>query len=218
MCRLWVKIGFSVAGRLDHEIPNVWENTQKTGIDYGVYGAAAGRSPQITHGFPGDWFPFDCSNHSYDPTPTGSSAAESGPQITQIDADIGENCSGICPASSLGMNDTIEILGKLMDATALRQKVLSNNLANANTPGYLRRDVKFTSALSKAIDKGVEQIREVTPEISIDEQASVDARGNSVSIQTEMAEISQNELLYNFASEMMSHKFSSLRNVISKTK
>ena len=116
------------------------------------------------------------------------------------------------------MNETIEILGKLMDATALRQKVLSNNLANANTPGYLRKDVKFSSALANAIDHGIDKIREVSPEVSIDADAPVDSRGNSVSIQKEMGEISQNELLYNFASEMTAHKFSGLRKAIKETK
>jgi flagellar basal-body rod protein FlgB len=117
------------------------------------------------------------------------------------------------------MDNTIEMLTKLMDATALRQKVLSNNLANANTPGYLRKDVKFSNALAEAVDSGrLDQIQQVNPEVTVDEDAVVDARGNSVSIQKEMGEIAQNELLYNFAAEMTSHKFSSLRRAIKETK
>ena len=41
------------------------------------------------------------------------------------------------------------ILSKLLDATELRQRVISQNTANVNTPGYLRRDVAFEDAAHK---------------------------------------------------------------------
>ncbi|MDZ8117277.1 flagellar basal body rod protein FlgB [Pontiella agarivorans] len=116
------------------------------------------------------------------------------------------------------MNETVEILGKLMDATALRQKVLSNNLANANTPGYIRKDVEFSAALADALDDGVDDIRKVQPEVISDTDAPLDSRGNSVSLQKEMGEIAQNALLYDFAAEMTGQKFNLLRKAISGTK
>lgn len=105
-----------------------------------------------------------------------------------------------------------------MDATALRQKVLSNNLANANTPGYLRKDVEFSSALAKALGGGSEAIREVDVEVITDENATVDDHGNSVSLQKELGEMTQNGLLYDFATQMTSQKFGLLRKAISGTK
>jgi flagellar basal-body rod protein FlgB len=116
------------------------------------------------------------------------------------------------------MNETIEILGKLMDSTALRQRVLANNLANANTPGYIRKDVHFGDALADALGKGPEAIRNVSPEVVDDTEARVDESGNSVSIQKEMGEISQNALLYDFAAEMTGQKFELLRKAITGTK
>lgn len=106
-----------------------------------------------------------------------------------------------------------------MDATTLRQKVLSNNLANANTPGYRRKDVNFSDALADAVrSRRIDQIRDVKPEVYEDKTAALDSRGNSVSVQREMGEISQNELLYNFAAEMTSRKFNSLSKAIKETK
>lgn len=105
-----------------------------------------------------------------------------------------------------------------MDATALRQKVLSNNLANANTPGYIRKDVEFSEALADAIDGGIKDIRKSQAEVVIDDDAPVDNRGNSVSLQKEMAEIAQNALLYDFAAEMTGQKFNLLRKAITGTK
>jgi len=105
-----------------------------------------------------------------------------------------------------------------MDATSLRQKVLSNNLANANTPGYLRKDVEFSSALAKALDGGAAAIRKVQAEVITDENAIVDDRGNSVSLQKELGEMTQNGLLYDFATQMTSQKFGLLHKAITGTK
>lgn len=105
-----------------------------------------------------------------------------------------------------------------MDSSAVRQKVLSNNLANANTPGYIRKDVKFTEALASAIKNGSDAISQVKAEVYDDLKAPTNARGNSVSLQKELGAIAQNELLYNFAAEMTNQKFGMLRKAIAGTK
>lgn len=105
-----------------------------------------------------------------------------------------------------------------MDSTAVRQTVLSNNLANANTPGYIRKDVRFSSALADAIEDGPEAIGRVEAEVFDDSEARTDAQGNSVSLQKELGAIAQNELLYNFAAEMTRQKFSILQKAITGTK
>lgn len=105
-----------------------------------------------------------------------------------------------------------------MDATALRQKVMANNLSNVNTPGYERQDVKFLDSLSEAINGDRSKMKDLSFNVNVDETAPKDGRGNSVSLQHEIAEISQNEFLYNFAAEMASQKFSTLRKAITGTK
>ena len=49
--------------------------------------------------------------------------------------------------------DYINVLDKAADAAWLRNEVISNNIANADTPGYKRQDVDFESQLSKALGK-----------------------------------------------------------------
>ncbi|MFH0880983.1 MAG: flagellar basal body rod protein FlgB, partial [Lentisphaerota bacterium] len=49
------------------------------------------------------------------------------------------------------MDETTQVLNKMLDVSALRQRVLANNLANINTPGYKRLDVKFRDELTDAI-------------------------------------------------------------------
>jgi flagellar basal-body rod protein FlgB len=116
------------------------------------------------------------------------------------------------------MDQNIELLGKLMDATTLRHRVLANNLANANTPGYLRKDVEFTSVLSKALETGPDSLRAAQFEATVDSESPVNGTGNSVSLQKELGEMMQNSLLYDFATEMTSLKLAGLRKAITGTK
>ena len=45
-----------------------------------------------------------------------------------------------------------ELLSKMVDYTALKQKVIANNIANVNTPGYKRMDVSFNQDLKRAVE------------------------------------------------------------------
>ena len=47
--------------------------------------------------------------------------------------------------------DYINVLDRAADATWLRNEAISNNIANATTPGYKRQDVAFESELRKAL-------------------------------------------------------------------
>lgn len=42
------------------------------------------------------------------------------------------------------------LLGRAMDAYALRQKAIAANIANMDTPGYVRQEVSFEEQLQKA--------------------------------------------------------------------
>ncbi|MGQ9824805.1 MAG: flagellar basal body rod protein FlgB, partial [Desulfotomaculales bacterium] len=44
------------------------------------------------------------------------------------------------------------VLKKQLDASALMQKVIANNLANINTPGFKKSSVRFLDALREALD------------------------------------------------------------------
>ena len=47
-----------------------------------------------------------------------------------------------------------DMVARLLDVAALRQKVVSQNIANVNTPGYQHQQVSFEAALQKALDDG----------------------------------------------------------------
>jgi len=113
------------------------------------------------------------------------------------------------------MNESIDLLTKILDCTAMRQRVLANNLANANTPNFKRMDVKFRDALAEAIDScGKESIRDVNPTVVEDTDAAATGDGNTVSLQKEIGEMGSNALLYGFATKAVSKKLAGLSKAI----
>ena len=110
------------------------------------------------------------------------------------------------------MNESIQLLNKLLDVSALRQRVLADNLANADTPRFKRKDVEFRKMLAKAVDSS--NISTVQPKIVVDTAATRRPDGNSVSVQRELGEMTENSLLYQFATRAVSRKFNTLQKAI----
>jgi flagellar basal-body rod protein FlgB len=92
--------------------------------------------------------------------------------------------------------DTTQIaLGRAIVGAGQRQELLSANLANANTPGYIRRDLDFHSSLRAALND-----EETSPEsvqfapVAGNGPGRVD--GNGVDLDVEAAELAKNGLEY----------------------
>lgn len=97
------------------------------------------------------------------------------------------------------LHDVTQVaLQRAMEGASLRQEALAANIANANTPGYRRRDVDFQGALQSALqaaDPGaaMERARFAAAQ---DASAVVRADGSSVDIDAESARLAQNGLEY----------------------
>jgi flagellar basal-body rod protein FlgB len=109
---------------------------------------------------------------------------------------------------------------KAMQGSLLRQQVLANNIANANTPGYQRSDVDFQSALAQAFSSGsptTSQLDQISfsPQVSATGAMQVD--GNTVDINTENADLSENSLDYQALESVMGTRMSILKTAIGST-
>lgn len=101
---------------------------------------------------------------------------------------------------------TYELLKKGLDASAERQSVISNNIANVNTAGYKRSYVTFEDNLKQSMDNiGMETTdpRHITDgggygdiEVKTDNSTSMNEDGNNVDIDTEMTDEAENTLKY----------------------
>ena len=50
---------------------------------------------------------------------------------------------------SLNLNNQIDEINLVLDLISIKQESLSSNLANVNTPGYVRQDINFEQYLGK---------------------------------------------------------------------
>lgn len=121
--------------------------------------------------------------------------------------------------------DYINVLDKAADAAWLRNEVISNNIANADTPGYKRQDVNFEAQLEKALgrsdkehmDQRVAALRSRELEATTHSDFSeYDYRldENNVDIQVENVNLAKNQLKYNGLMTGIRMEFQNLINAM----
>lgn len=124
-----------------------------------------------------------------------------------------------------GVFDYINALGASLDATAVRNDIINNNIANVNTPNYKRKDIRFETELKHAFARASEDtvdarvknldLEALEPEIYTDyEELSYRYDGNNVSIQNELAILAKNQTKYNGMMELLNQDFSQLMSVM----
>ena len=125
--------------------------------------------------------------------------------------------------SSISEN-TYNLLKNSMDASALRGKVIANNIANINTKGYKKLYVTFEDTLNDSMsgntlktdnNKHI-QTGSSNGEIAVqrDEGTSMRQDGNNVDIDLEMTNQAANTLMYNALVQRVSGKISMKRYII----
>nr|WP_231685177.1 flagellar basal body rod protein FlgB [Phosphitispora fastidiosa] len=124
----------------------------------------------------------------------------------------------------------MKMLEKGLDASALRNRVIADNLANVDTPGYKRSDVLFEEELRKAIGRetglagklthdrhipiGRKSEFNVTPEVVRSEDASMRNDGNNVDIDREMAALAKNTIIYSVLAQELNGEFQKIKMAI----
>ena len=131
---------------------------------------------------------------------------------------------------SLFSGQSFGVLEKTLNGLDLRNKAISNNIANVDTPNYKRRSVSFRNELKSAIEGnndlavtnnkhinlGAGSLNEVQPQVNKNESTSFRNDGNNVSIDKEMAELAKNSLEYRAIVKQVSNQFNRMGSVIQK--
>lgn len=121
--------------------------------------------------------------------------------------------------------DYINVLDKAADASWLRNDAISNNIANADTPGYKRQDVAFESELEKALSSGrYSTMDEKVANLSSNrlqprtytDYASFSYRsdGNNVDIETENVVLAKNQIKYEGLLKSITQEFQNIKSVL----
>jgi flagellar basal-body rod protein FlgB len=94
-----------------------------------------------------------------------------------------------------------------MDAAHIRHEALSNNIANAETKGYKRRDlpVTFQKELNEALARGdKDKLANMNIRTEIDSRTKpIRLDGNNVELDKELLEVNRNTLNYHFLTEYL---------------
>jgi flagellar basal-body rod protein FlgB len=91
------------------------------------------------------------------------------------------------------LNPQFDLLERLIHATDLRQRVISNNLANVNTPNYRRLDVDFETQL--AAELSGRSSATAAPVLIETPGLTARADGNNVDIDREIGQLNKNSML-----------------------
>ncbi|MCL4306052.1 flagellar basal body rod protein FlgB [bacterium] len=128
----------------------------------------------------------------------------------------------------VGQNPTVGTLKAVLDAQATRQRAHSQNIANAETPGYQRVRVEFEDQLRQQLDGDSQKLArsnerhlpasgdagDLAPRITR-EQIPEDVTGvNGVSIEEEMAEMAETQLRYLTALELLKRRYNGMKEAI----
>jgi flagellar basal-body rod protein FlgB len=107
---------------------------------------------------------------------------------------------------------------RMLDATVARHEAIAANIANAETPHYKRLDLapSFRTELQNAMaSQNTAQLRSIQPQLAVDAQAlPVNRDGNTVNLERELVELSQNSLQHAVETQMVTTLLSRLRMAI----
>ncbi len=114
------------------------------------------------------------------------------------------------------------VMGKLLDATSLRQRVIAENIANVNTPGYQRQEVQFEQELVRLMEDNGKPIRDrdlegVGPRVTTTRNLPKRADGNNVDIEMEVGQLTRNEILHETYTQILATQLGMMRTAITGT-
>ncbi|HSG98510.1 MAG TPA: flagellar basal body rod protein FlgB, partial [candidate division Zixibacteria bacterium] len=116
-------------------------------------------------------------------------------------------------------------LERALDLTSARHKLLAQNVANAETPGYVRQDIDFQSELRSAMNGTTRVGMKVTRPghinsagpthtYRVERQPAAKGENHAVQLDQEMAQQAQNQLEFKVSAHLARGKFEALKTAI----
>lgn len=136
---------------------------------------------------------------------------------------------------------TIEVLSRSVDLRTRQQNLISSNLANAETPGYVPKALEFEQQLQSAVKQakgrgavggvggvthaahiplkgGAARLQQVVGTV-VETPAKTPGRdGNAVELENEMSRMMQNQVLFNASAQLLAKKFEGIRSALREGK
>jgi len=129
---------------------------------------------------------------------------------------------------------SVDCLNKGIEASWLRNEVISNNIANIDTPNFKASEVEFEDIMASAVEAGDKKVEmavtddrhisaraqsfdDVEAEVVTDGSTSGGLDGNNVDIEHEMVELAKNSIAYYSLVSKVNSEFRKLDAAISVT-
>ena len=106
--------------------------------------------------------------------------------------------------------DSIGKTSLMLDLISQKQRALGSNIANVDTPGYVRRDIDFAQYLGSMNSPVETKLSTALGPSGVIE----DRREEEIDIARELTEIQKNSLLYSMATRRMSNIITEMKTVI----
>lgn len=111
------------------------------------------------------------------------------------------------------MFTSLDSMGKvslMMDLIAQKQRALGSNMANIDTPGYVRRDINFGDYLNSMNSPLETKLSE-----ALGPSGVIEERGyEEIDPAQELMQMQENSLLYTMATRRMSNLITEMKTVI----
>lgn len=121
-----------------------------------------------------------------------------------------------------GIDKSINLLEKMLNVSATKHKVIANNIANINTPGYKKLEVSFAEQLEKIIkDTSTNKFDAFQPKIVVskeDTNGTVRNDGNNVDMDKEVSALMKNTLSYSVYTQLLAKKMELVKSAIENSR
>jgi flagellar basal-body rod protein FlgB len=104
---------------------------------------------------------------------------------------------------------TIQAIQSSLDGLAARQRIIAQNLANSETPGYLAKNVNFEDSLRSAMAGGDPSQTAITTSNTSDATLP---NGNNVKVDAQTVALVDTGLRYQLATVSMNNEFNIIRD------
>lgn len=121
---------------------------------------------------------------------------------------------------------TIQALENSLDYSTAKNRVISNNIANIDTPHYKAKDVSFKKVLKHTMQKNIQSNRTHEKHFSFNvnehqnyqvserKNTMYNHNGNNVDVDKEMSELAKNQIYYQTIVDRLNGKYRDIQTVI----
>ena len=121
-------------------------------------------------------------------------------------------------------SETLSFYQKTLEGLWTRNEVISNNIANSDTQGYLSKDINFEKVIneylsaSKADYKSEVDAENIKYRIEHKRGLDVKSNGNNVDMDKEMVSLAENQMKYDLVSQALKFQLNLINTVLSESK